>query len=141
MRQSIFTLAMLLSLFATANNTNSNVYPTYVSLDLEKMELEDKLFNNQQENFTAANETIPIDSIHVIEVEEDTDIDFDTAKYLPKGFNALDGKNDINWDVIDLVEEEEEVELGFNPKNYLPKGFNPYKGMHCKSKVAVAGIH
>jgi hypothetical protein len=141
MRQSILILALLLGLNATANSTKNNVFPSYLSLDMEKLELEDKIFATLDETTNDTEEIITVESIEVIELEEEVDIDFDTAEYLPEGFNALDGKNDIDWDKIELVEIEEEVELGFNPKDYLPKGFDPYKGMHRKHTIKVVSIH
>lgn len=141
MRQSILSLALILSINTFASATNSKVFPNYLSLELEQLEIEDKIFSTSEETVNNDNNVITIDSIEVIELEEEIDIDFDTTEYLPEGFNALDGKNDINWDEIELVELNEEVELGFDTKDYLPKGFNPYKGMQCKTSVAFVSIH
>jgi len=141
MRQSILSLAFLLAINTLASATNNYVFPSYLSLEFEKMNIEDKIFNSSEVTAINNQEILTVDSIEVIELEEESDIDFDTAKYLPEGFNALDGKNDINWDEIELVELNEEVKLGFDTKDYLPKDFNPYKGMHCKTTVAVVSIH
>ena len=83
------------------------------------------------------NEEISVASIDVIELEEEVDLGFDPADYLPEGFNALEGKNDLDWSQIEIIELEEEVDLGFNPKDYLPDGFDPYKGMTCKQYASV----
>jgi hypothetical protein len=63
--------------------------------------------------------------IVVLEVEEEVDLGFDTAEYLPLGFNAYEG---MELDVEDIVilEEEEEVDLGFDVAPYLPENFDAY---------------
>ena len=71
-------------------------------------------------------------------MEEEVEINFDTIEYLPENFNALAGKNDINWSKIELIELEEEVVFNFNTKDYLPENFNPYQGMDCKQNVVVS---
>lgn len=69
-----------------------------------------------------------IKDIDLIEIEEELELDFDTAQYLPEGFNPYKGMFATNED-LGLIEVEEEIELGFNTAAYLPEGFNPYKGM------------
>jgi len=71
---------------------------------------------------------IDIKDIDLIEVEEEIELGFDTAQYLPKGFDPYAGMFTAHED-LGLIEVEEEIELGFNAKDYLPEGFNPYKGM------------
>ena len=68
-----------------------------------------------------------IKDIYVYEIEEEVIIDFDTKKYLPKGFNPLKGMYNLDWNTIELLEIEEEVEFDFNTKQYLPQDFNPLK--------------
>ena len=136
MRQSIFILCLLLGFNAMASEANrTELFPTYTSLDLEQIALEDELFTTED---TLEEETITIESIEVVEIEEEVELGFDTAQYLPKGFNALKGKNDINWDEIELVELEEEVEYDFDTSKHVPENFNPYKGMQCNSSVVMA---
>jgi hypothetical protein len=71
-----------------------------------------------------------IEDINVYEIEEEVFIGFDTKKYLPKGFNSLEGLYDLDWNKIELTELEEEIEIDFDTKQHLPKGFNPLKGMY-----------
>jgi len=71
---------------------------------------------------------IKANDICLIEIEEELELDFDTAQYLPEGFNPYAGMT-ISGDALGLIAVAEEIELGFNPKDYLPEGFNPYKGM------------
>lgn len=75
-------------------------------------------------------EPVKIEDIYVYEIEEDVIIDFDTKKYLPKGFNSLKGLYELEWNTIELVELEEEVIIDFDTEKYLPKDFNSLKGMY-----------
>ena len=74
------------------------------------------------------NTVLNVEDVNVVELEEAVEINFDTKQYLPKDFNALAGKNDIDWSKVALVALEEDVDLGFNPKDYLPKDFNALAG-------------
>jgi hypothetical protein len=92
---------------------------------------EPNIFEEKYEEATHKEPAIPvaINDIVIYEVEEEAVICFDTMQYLPKNFNALKGKNDINWSKIDLIDEpEEELTLDFNTKDYLPKNFNALQG-------------
>ncbi|AUP78633.1 hypothetical protein [Flavivirga eckloniae] len=71
---------------------------------------------------------LDISSIEVYEIEEEVELGFNTKDYLPKNFNPLKGKGDLDWNTIDICEVEEDVDLGFDTKGYLPKNFNPLKG-------------
>ena len=71
-------------------------------------------------------EIVQIEDIVLVEIEEEIDLGFDTAKYLPIGFDAYEG---MAWNMNDIVVEEEEIDLGFDTSLYLPDGFNAYKGM------------
>ncbi|MFS4417454.1 hypothetical protein [Maribacter sp. 2307ULW6-5] len=73
-------------------------------------------------------EDFNIDDLEVVELEEEVELGFDTAAYLPEGFDPYQGMTTI-LDEIELVEIDEEVALGFDTAPYLPEGFNPYKGM------------
>ena len=133
LRQSILILVALVALNVNANtDTENDPYSDYINLEIEKLELEEVLFEK-----TVETEVVSIASIEVYELEEELELGFNTKNYLPEGFDAYAGMNDIDWSTIELLELEEEVELGFNPKDYLPKGFNPYKGMECKGTAIV----
>lgn len=69
-----------------------------------------------------------IDGITYIEPTEEVQLDFDTAKYLPEGFDAYKGMGP-NLDEVVFIEPEEEIEFDFNPARYLPIGFDAYEGM------------
>ncbi|TFG78059.1 MAG: hypothetical protein E4H26_02790 [Flavobacteriales bacterium] len=80
--------------------------------------------------------TLNIDEIAYVELEEEIVLGFDTADYLPLGFNAYEGMVfDLND--IDYVELEEEIDLGFNTADYLPEGFNAYEGMDLDLQLAL----
>lgn len=65
-----------------------------------------------------------INSIEFIETPKKIDLGFDTAKYLPEGFNPYGGK--VSVKSLNYIEDEQ-VELGFDTAEYLPEGFDPYK--------------
>ena len=54
------------------------------------------------------------------------DLGFDTAKYLPEGFDPYEKTFDLN--AIEYIEAEEEIDLGFDPMSYLPENFDPFEG-------------
>ena len=125
---SRYLLTFLLSAIFTLNisaktNTNSD---TFYSLDNEKQKLEQVLFTQLEDLYT---ENFEISEIVVIELEEEVELGFDTSMFLPVDFNALKGKNDLDWNSIELIEIEEDIEINFDTKAYLPLGFDPYKGM------------
>ena len=100
-----FLFSMLIALNANAKISNNSD-----DLNSEKSRLEKILFTNIENlSSTAAD----ISAIELIEMEEEVELGFDTAKYLPENFNALKGKHDLNWNTIELIEMEEEVELGY----------------------------
>ena len=125
----------LLLTFTTVATANTS--PNFIENELEVLELESNLFE------TFNDESLDMSDIHVVELEEEVEINFDVMTYLPENFNALEGKNDIDWSSIELIELEEDVELGFNTKSHLPKNFNPYKGMFCNKQkhVVVVGVY
>lgn len=127
MLRQLFVFVFALGALNATADTTPEIDPLadYISLEIEKMELEQELFGVP----TNGEEIISIASIDLYEIEEELDLGFDTADHVPNDFNAKEGMNDIDWSTIELYEVEEEIELGFNTKDYLPKGFNPYQGM------------
>ncbi|WP_047246645.1 hypothetical protein [Maribacter thermophilus] len=65
------------------------------------------------------------DDLVLVEEEEEIVLGFDTADYLPFGFNAYKGM-EVDPDDIIVLEEEEEVELGFDVAPYLPENFDAF---------------
>jgi hypothetical protein len=128
--------SLLISLTINAKTENQSAYNNsnseFIALEINQFEIEQDVFSN------VVDLTLNVDDIEVIELEEDVDINFDTTQYLPENFNALAGKNDIDWSNVELIDLEEEVTLGFNTKDYLPENFNPYHGMDCKQNVVVS---
>ncbi|NND16420.1 MAG: hypothetical protein HKN89_08870 [Eudoraea sp.] len=82
-------------------------------------------FGTQTGNSPIHQPSIEIDSITYIEEEYPVDLGFDTAMYLPEGFNAFDLPENIMD--ISYIEENSEVILDFDVCKYLPRAFNPYK--------------
>ena len=62
-----------------------------------------------------------LDSIIYIEEEADFELGFETADYLPEGFDPNSFYFDLN-----SVEFLEEKEIDFIASENLPEGFNPY---------------
>lgn len=71
---------------------------------------------------------VQVNDITFIEIEEEIDLGFDTAHYLPEGFNPYSGMGP-NLEEIIFIETEEEIDLGFETAQYLPEGFNAHEGM------------
>jgi len=107
--------------------TNSNLDSKITYKTMEEIELEEALFNT---NDDFAFENFDVNTIEIIDLEEDVEINFDTQAYLPANFNALRGMHDLDWNTIELVELEEDVEINFDTQAYLPENFNSLKGMH-----------
>ena len=129
----LFSLLITLTINAKTENLSAyNSNSEFIALEINQFEIEQDVFSN------VVDLTLNVDDIEVIELEEDVDINFDTTQYLPENFNALAGKNDIDWSIVELIDLEEEVTLGFNTKDYLPENFNPYHGMDCKQNVVVS---
>ena len=122
----MYRLALLFTVFFALNAT-AKINNDSNDFDREESELEKILFVNIEDS---SFESIEINSIEVIEIEEEVELGFDTANYLPKDFNALKGMHDLDWASIELIEIEDEVELCFDTANYLPKDFNALKGMN-----------
>jgi len=129
----MYRLALIFTVFfalnATAKTVNGSYYLNIDSIDAngEENELEQIVFANIEDSSFV---DFDINSIEVIELEEEVELGFNPKDYLPEGFNALKGKYDLDWNTIELVELEDEVEFNFNPKNYLPESFNALKGMN-----------
>jgi len=70
-----------------------------------------------------APDDIKVSEIVFIEEETAIDLGFDTADYLPEGFDPYKVYFDINS--VEFIDDEAE-ELGFETAAYLPEGFDPY---------------
>ncbi|MET1259085.1 hypothetical protein ABV409_07075 [Flagellimonas sp. DF-77] len=68
-------------------------------------------------------EVLETDEIAFLEIEEEVDLGFDTADYLPEGFNPYESYFDLNSIIFVEVETEE---LGYDTSSYLPEGFDAY---------------
>ncbi|MCF6295791.1 MAG: hypothetical protein L3J25_08890 [Flavobacteriaceae bacterium] len=130
----LFSVFFVLNITAKVNNDSNclNLKLDTISVNSVEHELEQSLFEKVER---LNNQYLEIDSIEVIELEEEVNFDFDTTDYLPENFNALKGKDDLDWSTIELIELEEEVEFDFNPKDYLPKNFDANKGLEAKIEV------
>jgi len=89
--------------------------------------------------FKQHTEPLHIDEITFIELEEEIELGFDTAAYLPEGFNAYK-RMEFTLNELEIIEIEEDIDLGFNTSDYLPDGFNPYAGMEFELEEIFADI-
>lgn len=65
-------------------------------------------------------------AVNYIEEEDELELGFDTAKYLPVGFNPYKAYDFL--DTIEYIEmEEDDINLGFDTLAYLPSDFDPHK--------------
>ena len=84
-------------------------------------------YNPFAEGLQIAMELANLDAseIIVLEAEEEVELGFDTAEYLPLGFNPYEGMEFAIEDIV-VLEAEEEVDLGFDVTIYLPENFDAY---------------
>ena len=65
-----------------------------------------------------------LDDVVYIEEEQEIELGFDTADYLPEGFDPCEVYFDLSS--VEYIEAGQDFELGFDTGSYLPKGFDPY---------------
>ncbi|MBT8273447.1 MAG: hypothetical protein KJO77_06555 [Bacteroidia bacterium] len=133
LRKLLVFVFALGALNATANTiTAADPIEDYLTLEIEKLELENELFG-----IMSNDEIVSIASIAVFELNESLELDINTKQYLPADFNAKEGMEDIDWDTIELFEIEDEFELEFNTKDHLPKDFKFAKRLVCDNVSSV----
>ncbi len=71
-------------------------------------------------------EEFDINSITEVEEEIEFDLGFDTADYLPEGFDAYAFPTDV--ESMNFIDPRDDFEVDFDTKKYLPEGFDPYEG-------------
>jgi hypothetical protein len=104
---------------------------TYVSMDdvnnpevlAMQIETEWKAPKLVSRTLVNAPEDIKVSEIVYIEEETSIDLGFDTADYLPEGFDPYNVYFDINS--VAFIDDEV-TELGFDTAAYLPENFNAY---------------
>lgn len=119
MKNKIYSLVIALFMLGISGSAQIDTDPfyKYISDQTIKLELEEELFGFQNNN----EEIISILSLDIYEVEEELELNFNTADYLPANFNAEKGMNKLNWNKIPLYEVEEELDLNLNSIN-IPEG-------------------
>ncbi|MEO9512674.1 MAG: hypothetical protein ABJN84_13370 [Flavobacteriaceae bacterium] len=65
-----------------------------------------------------------INNIVFIEEDQDWELGFDTAQYLPENFDPY--STIISVASVNFVDVYDEVDLGFETTGYLPENFDPY---------------
>lgn len=104
---------------------------TYVSIDdvnnpevlAMQIETEWKAPKLISRTLVNAPEDIKVSEIVYIEEETSIDLGFDTADYLPEGFDPYNVYFDVNS--VEFIDGEV-TELGFDTTAYLPENFNAY---------------
>ncbi|TXN38374.1 hypothetical protein FVB32_08785 [Flagellimonas hymeniacidonis] len=69
-------------------------------------------------------EEFDINKVIFIEDDQDWELGFDTAKYLPENFDPYSGAFSLK--AINYIDDCDEIDLGFETAGYLPAGFDPY---------------
>ena len=72
----------------------------------------------------SSKEEFDVSKISFIQEEQQINLGFDTAKYLPEDFNPY--QEEISIEGINFMEDEL-IELGFDTSKYLPENFDPNK--------------
>ncbi|MBT8270837.1 MAG: hypothetical protein KJO25_02205 [Bacteroidia bacterium] len=104
---TILISALIMTTGVAMNGNSTDPFEAYLTAEIERLELEQELFGLRANT----DEVISIAAIEVFELNEEVCIGFDTAAYLPVGFDARKGMNDINWDEVKLYTPEEDLEL------------------------------
>ena len=80
--------------------------------------------NNSTSEVEYASYELNLNEIVYLEEEPEVDLGFDTADYLPEGFDPFKSYFDLNS--IIYLENKVEPALGFDTQKYLPDNFDPY---------------
>ena len=65
-----------------------------------------------------------LNSVRYIETEENTELGFDPAIYLPEDFDPY--KENYSVESLNYIEDDT-IDLGFDTSDYVPEDFNPYQ--------------
>lgn len=115
-------------LTSNCTSTEESIYESTVNVNnLETLAMQSetvwkapKLVSRIPENTP---DDIKVSEIVFIEEETSIDLGFDTADYLPEGFDPHNVYFDINS--VNFIDDEEEM-LGFDTAAYLPENFDAY---------------
>ncbi|MEN1786305.1 MAG: hypothetical protein AAGF77_14385 [Bacteroidota bacterium] len=100
------------------------------------LKAEDFQIANQEGSSTTNIEeprALQIDDIVFVEEEVEVGLGFNTADYLPEGFNPYERYVDLGS--IDYFTEDASMELGFDTTAYLPEHFDPYASTSALSAI------
>ena len=123
--------SVLLSSTAIANDQqNTKVVqvqsetPGSLEISLTTLSISAELNNSTSEMADYAWYELNLNEIVYLEEEPEVHLGFDTADYLPEGFNPYKSYFDLNS--IIYLENNVDSSLGFDVQKYLPENFNPY---------------
>ncbi|WP_343488098.1 hypothetical protein [Allomuricauda sp. d1] len=110
---ALFAIVLMVPFFGSAKKTEScceedlSVKSTVLNIENEKVLKEEIVF---------------------VEDEEEIDLGFDTAYYLPYDFDAYSGMQLEVYEIEYVEECETKDDFRVDFQKYLPKNFNPYVG-------------
>ncbi len=117
----VFCGMVMLSTTATPNNLKSAIQKQdrlLQSSEISALQVPDNCITCKDIK------TLNLADIRFIEEEDTVDLGFNTADYLPEGFDPYEVYVDLGK--ITYIEENEGEELGFETTAWLPEGFDPY---------------
>lgn len=71
------------------------------------------------------NSELNLNSVNYIELEDHSELGFDTSKYLPEDFDPFCGNFSV--ESLNYIEDDDVIDLGFDVQEYLPKNFDAYQ--------------
>ena len=107
----------------TSQETNRSFENNFTALTIEADVIEEAPFYVLRYEDSTPYE-LDLNEIEFIEEETVVDLGFETADYLPEGFNPYETFFDLNS--IIYIGDETEIDLGFDTSEYLPGDFDPY---------------
>ena len=118
---------VLISSAATPNNLKNEFYSSIQEqLNLQELTVvnaDEATHHPLAEEGCKKCKTLNLDEVVFLEEESPFDLGFDTADYLPEGFDPY--KVYVNLDAIQYIADEDD-DLGFDTTAWLPEGFNAY---------------
>lgn len=107
---NLFMVALFSTSALMASTTTNDPLADYLALEIERLELEQELFGIAENH----EDPLSIAAIAVYEVDEDDELNFNTGDFLPAGFNAKEGMNELDWNSIKLFKPEEDLDSEMN---------------------------
>lgn len=72
----------------------------------------------------ATSNELNLNSVNYIELEDHSELGFDTSKYLPENFDPFNDSFSVGS--LNYIEDDV-IDLGFDAQDYLPENFDAYQ--------------